>query len=252
MVRELGLSQIIGHRGAAALAPENTLAALRAARAAGCVWAEVDVRLTADAVPVLLHDATLERTTSGRGRLADSTLASLRGLDAGAWFADTHRGEPLPTLEEAMAEAARLGLRLNLELKSDAAGPGRDPAAAVRAVLDVLRRTPMPVGPPLISSFDAQRIEALSRTGVSWPLALIARRPAATLFERATALRCAAVACQELWVSEGHVAIAHKAHLALLAYTVNDPHRARRLLALGVASVFTDNPAAIGRHVPNR
>src|SRR5947199_8504280 len=89
----LQLPPVIGHRGAAAHAPENTLAGLRRAKALGCSWVEFDVRLTADNEPVLLHDNRLERTTDGRGRVSAMSLAAVRRHDAGPWFHSSFSGQ---------------------------------------------------------------------------------------------------------------------------------------------------------------
>ncbi|MGE5147834.1 MAG: glycerophosphodiester phosphodiesterase family protein, partial [Candidatus Eiseniibacteriota bacterium] len=86
------LPKLVGHRGAAALAPENTLAGFRAAAAAGVTAVEFDVRLSADGVPMVIHDATVERTTTGRGPVAAQSAAALGALDAGAWFGPRFRG----------------------------------------------------------------------------------------------------------------------------------------------------------------
>jgi len=88
---------VIGHRGAAASAPENTLAGLRRAAALGCGWVEFDVRLTADAALVLCHDSRLDRTTLGVGRIASLPLQRVRDCDAGSWFGSEFAGEPIPT-----------------------------------------------------------------------------------------------------------------------------------------------------------
>jgi glycerophosphoryl diester phosphodiesterase len=105
MARRFGFSgaaEIIAHRGFSARAPENTLAAIEAAIDADADAVEFDLHVTADGTPVLFHDATLERTTDGEGALSDRTLAQLRGLDAGSWFAPEFAGEPIPTLAEAL------------------------------------------------------------------------------------------------------------------------------------------------------
>lgn len=86
----LCLPRVIGHRGAAAAAPENTLAGLRKAKELGCSWVEFDVRLTADGAPILLHDDRLERTTSGYGEAAALSLAKVREYDAGGWLSLIH------------------------------------------------------------------------------------------------------------------------------------------------------------------
>ena len=112
------LPRVIGHRGAAACAPENTLAGLRKALELGCLWVEFDVRLTADGHLILLHDDGLARTTDGRGSAAKSLLAALRRHDAGAWFGRCFKGEPVPTLAEAVALLGELGIGANVELKA--------------------------------------------------------------------------------------------------------------------------------------
>src|SRR5512142_2967244 len=113
------LPPVIGHRGAAAHAPENTLAGFRRAKALGCTWVEFDVRLTADGVPVLCHDPRLDRTTDRSGRVAAQTLAAIQTSDAGGWFAPVFAGERMPSLEEALLLCAELGLGANIEIKAE-------------------------------------------------------------------------------------------------------------------------------------
>ena len=95
---DIRIPRVVGHRGAAGHAPENTLAGLRKAVELGATWVEFDVVLTGDGVPVLLHDDTLERTTNGRGSIAETALADVRSLDAGSWFSERFAGERVPTL----------------------------------------------------------------------------------------------------------------------------------------------------------
>lgn len=102
-----GQPRVCAHRGGAGLAPENTLAACRRALDSGVRWVEVDVRSTADGVPVLMHDPTVDRTTDGRGPVRAMRFSQLRELDAGGWFADAYRGEPVPSLEELLDLLAR-------------------------------------------------------------------------------------------------------------------------------------------------
>lgn len=109
--------EVIGHRGYSARAPENTLAALRWALEAGADAVEWDVHVTACGTPVLFHDETLERTTDGRGRVEDHTLAQLRTLDAGSWFGELFAGEPVPTLAEALEEIRPFGTSAYVEVK---------------------------------------------------------------------------------------------------------------------------------------
>ncbi|MET9018616.1 glycerophosphodiester phosphodiesterase family protein [Actinopolymorpha sp. NPDC004070] len=136
---------VVAHRGASGVAPENTVAAIRAAAREGADFAEVDVVLTRDGVPVLFHDNTLVRTTDvatvfpdrAPWQPGDFTLAELRRLDAGSWFADSFAGERIPTLAEALAALDEYGIGLWAELK----GANRHPDF-VPAVAEVLRNTP--------------------------------------------------------------------------------------------------------------
>ena len=109
--------RLIGHRGAKAVAPENTLASFRKAAEYGADCIEFDVRLCADGVPVIFHDNTLERTSDGVGRAADLDLAALKEFDAGGWFARELFGETIPTLPETIVLCRDLGLGMNIEMK---------------------------------------------------------------------------------------------------------------------------------------
>ena len=107
----------IAHRGAGKLAPENTLAAFRVGASHGYRAFECDVKLAADGVPFLLHDATLERTTTGRGPAAALPWSELARLDAGAWHGRLHAGEPLPNFATIAAFCLRNDFALNVEIK---------------------------------------------------------------------------------------------------------------------------------------
>lgn len=114
---ETGFVHVCGHRGNSMVSPENTLAALTATRTSGGTSAEIDVVLTSDGELVLLHDDFLDRTTNGKGLASKASLADIRALDAGSWFSADFAGEPVPTLSEAVAHAAEIGLGLVVEIK---------------------------------------------------------------------------------------------------------------------------------------
>ena len=120
---------VIGHRGNSSAAPENTVAAIDSAFAVGADHVELDIRLTADGHAVVMHDATIDRTTDGTGAIANMTLAEVRQLDAGSWFGPEFAGEPVPTLGEALAATNQRG-RVLLDVKVGGMG------AAIQAALD--------------------------------------------------------------------------------------------------------------------
>jgi glycerophosphoryl diester phosphodiesterase len=238
----LALPPVIGHRGAAASAPENTLAGMRMAHRLGARWVEFDVRLTADRQCIVLHDDTIDRTSDGTGEAAHLSFAALRRHDAGAWFASQFAGERVPAFEEVIDLLDELGLGANVEIKP-AAGQEADTARAAVGVLQ--RRWPAHLPAPLLSSFS--------------PLALAAARDAAPeiargyLFDRLPAdwlaavadLGCATVHCNERYLDRVAAGAVIANDYPLLAYTVNAPVRARELFGWGVSAVFTDCPDRI-------
>jgi len=234
-----GLASVIGHRGAAARAPENTLAGLRTAHALGARWVEFDVMLTADGAPVLIHDETLSRTTNGRGRVAQRTLAEIRALDAGRWHGPAFAGERVPTLEEAVAVLVELGLHANVEIK-----PARGHAPATgEVVAGTLAQLWPPDGPRLLlSSFERQALAAALRTAPAIPRGLLARRLPADWREAMVGLGCTTLHLDHSEITEPGLEALVGQGVPVLLYTVNQLARAARLLADGAAAVFTDVP----------
>jgi glycerophosphoryl diester phosphodiesterase len=230
---------VIGHRGAAALAPENTLAGLRKAAELGVRWVEVDVQLTADGVPILIHDFTLERTTDGRGRVNQASLAKIERLDAGAWFGPQYAGERVPTLEGAIRAMAELGLGANFEIKAGPARAARTGRIAARTIAD---HWPPHLPAPVISSFSVRALAAARSAAPGVPRALLLRRIAPGWRRKARALGCEAIHCAHKTLTKGRAARIQAAGYPLRCYTVNERARARTLKSWGVAAIFTDRP----------
>lgn len=230
---------IIAHRGAAGLAPENTLAAFRRAAELGAAWVELDCQLSADKVPVVIHDLRLGRTTSGRGQVCRRTLCELQRYDAGAWFAPGFAGQRIPTLAEALAEIARLGLGLNIEIKP---APGQEEETAVRALRVAAAAWPATLPPPLISSFARASLAVAKAEHRAWPRGLLVAGLPRDWETVLAELDCATVNLDHQHLSAERVALVRRAGYTVLAYTVNQPERALELWRWGVASVFTDVP----------
>jgi glycerophosphoryl diester phosphodiesterase len=243
----LDLPPVIGHRGVAGMAPENTLAALRRAHALGCRWVEFDVRLTGDGELILLHDDRLERTTNGCGIARALSLSAIRRFDAGSWFDPAFAGERVPTLAQAIAVLSELELGANVELK-----PNRGDAIETGTVAAdaVTRLWPAHLPAPLISSFVPDAIEAVRQRAPAIARGLLLRSATGKRWRRAEVLGCATVNVDHRRLHPAVVAEIRKAACSVLAYTVNDEMRARELFEWGVSSVFSDVPQMIFPQLP--
>ena len=236
------LPAIMGHRGAAAAAPENTLESLGLAADQGAAMVEFDVKLTADGAPILMHDEDLDRTTTGRGAVAATVLADIRGLDAGGWFADAWRGARVPTLEDAIGLLEERGVTANIEIKPC---PGREEETA-RAVVDCLkRRWSAKRAWPLLSSFARDSLAAARDAAPEIPRGLLLWGKPADWSAAARSLDCVTVHCAKEDMTPEWAAEIGRLGYGLAVYTVNDPDLAARLRHWGVDSIITDDPAAL-------
>jgi len=236
-----GLPRIIGHRGAAAQAPENTLAGFREAARQGARWVEFDVRLTACGHLVLMHDDDLHRTTNGAGPVAAYSLAALSDLDAGSWFGPAFTSERVPTLEEALAAAADLGLGVNIEAKAE--GPAG--LLTARAVASVLAGADTRY--VILSSLDICVVQEWARRVPEVPRALVLDEYRTDWAALAQDMGCSALHCNHEWLDRQHLAelCRDPSGPRLRAYTVNAVERAQELFAAGVEGVFTDCPGRL-------
>lgn len=228
---------LIAHRCGGALAPENTLAGLHVAARLGVKAVEFDVMLSADGVPVLIHDETLERTTNGRGRVADMPLATLQQLDAGNWHHPAFAGERIPTLSAALACCRHLGLAINLEIKPS---QGADQATA-EAVAAVLAGEALPAG-ILLSSFSVTALEVMRARLPDCPRALLLDAPDADWQEQLRAVAAIALHCNAAHVTAPLAAAVRDSGYGLACYTVNDAALAHALYGQGVNALFSDRP----------
>ena len=234
----------IAHRGAGKLAPENTLAAFRVGAGHGYRAFECDVKLSADGVPFLLHDTTLERTSSGQGTASQLSWSALSRLDAGGWHSRAFAGEPLPSLAAIAAYCIRNGFALNIEIKPT---PGDELATGRTVATEVARLWAGQAVPPLLSSFSPEALRAARNADARWPRALLLETLRTGWFDEARALDCVAVVTDHRLMDATVIARLHGAGLRALVYTVNDAPTAQRLLALGIDGIITD---AVDRFVP--
>jgi len=229
--------KILAHRGAGRLAPENTLAAFTHAYRLGQRMFEFDVKLSADEVPVLMHDADLERTSNGIGPLGAHTWSALATLDAGSWHSPQFAGEPIPRLDKLAEWLLSRGLMANVEIKPS---PGAD-ARSGEVIADLCARLWREVEVPcLLSSFSESALRAARQAAPALPRALLMDRLTPDWLARCRALDCVAADWNAVVLSPALLRDAHAAGLRVLAYTVNDPGLARRLIAWGADAVITD------------
>ena len=240
----------VAHRGAGKLAPENTLAAFRLGARFGYRMFECDVKLSADGVPFLLHDANLARTTDiaatndARGGDAglsntagNNTWADLATLDAGRWHSRNYAGEPLPSLAHIASFCLHNGFFLNIEIKPTP-GTERHTGEVVAEHAARLWRTAN--APPLMTSFDPEALAGAMAKAPALPRGLLLDAPHPDWLKVASELGCQAMVCNQAMWNLDTVAQAKAAGLRTSSYTVNDDWAAQRLIALGTDSIITD------------
>ncbi len=236
---------VVAHRGFSGKAPENTVAAFREAMALG-VMVELDVCLAGTGEVVILHDDTLDRTTSGSGKVADTPLSAIRELDAGSWFSEAFRNERVPTLDEALA-AVGGQVVVDIELK-----PIDAKAELARGVVEAIRRAGM-TERVFVSSFDpfllehvrrlapeirrAQLVGSFEGTDLAWYVKLVLRN----LWLNHRSQPDLVIGGDEI-VTERWVRRRKRRGLGIMVYTVNDPARMRQLRDWGVDAIITDHP----------
>lgn len=234
--------RVIAHRGGGQLAPENTLAGLAIARNLGFRGVEFDVKLSADATPVLMHDDTLERTTDGHGAVAETSYKAMSALDAGGWFGNEFCGEPVPAFAAASALCLQTGLWANVEIKPS---PGRE-----RETGEVVARMARLLWqgaalPPLLSSFSAVALEAAAVEAPELPRALLVAALPENWPGLLDRLQCVAMHVEHRHLDRATIKAIHDTGRGVLAYTVNDSERALDLLEWQVDALVTDQLDAI-------
>lgn len=227
----------IAHRGAGALAPENTLAAFRLGAEHGFGMFECDVKLSADGEPFLLHDAELERTTNGQGLAGALNWDALSRLDAGSWHGRTHAGEPLLRLEGLARWLQALGLMVNLEIKPTPGDEVRTGRVVAERVAEWWSQAEVK---PLLSSFSLEALGAARDARPDLPRALLTDRWIPEAVDQAVELGCCALVVHQAFLSDRRIEIIHEAGLKALTYTVNEAERADTLWAAGLDGLITD------------
>ncbi len=233
---------VIGHRGAAGHAPENTLPSLLKAHELGVDWVEFDVKLSSDEIPVLFHDDTLDRNTDGHGPIADQDLKALRTRDAGAWFGAAFADTRLPTLDEGLAVLARCGMGANVEIKPS---KGREAETGMIVGKALKENWPKNLPPPLVSSFSVTALQVCAVAAPNLDRALLVSSVPKNWRPQLDALQINTLHCLSRRLHERKAKEILDAGYTLRCFTVNRPERARQLLDWGVHGIISDYPDRI-------
>lgn len=239
------LPALIAHRGYSAAAPENTLAAVRAAYEAGATWVELDVQLLGDGTPVIWHDGDVARCSNGRVGLASMSWAKAQTLDAGAWFDDRFAGEKMPSLSEMLALLNELEMGANMEIKVN---KGRDPIALVERALPEMLDT-LPPERLIISSFNAAALGHCRQFASKERLALGVLFGSVPKSWREQCEAIEAFSVHPHWprLKRAQADAMQRDGYQILCYTANDPSAFHSRWEWGIGSVITDEPAAFKR-----
>jgi glycerophosphoryl diester phosphodiesterase len=236
------MTTVIGHRGAALHAPENTLVSIRKAAEQGARMVEFDVQPTRDDIVVLMHDTTVDRTSNGTGAVADLDFDYVSNLDAGSWFGAGFAGEPAPTLVETLKLCGELGLRANVEIKPDLADPER---AVDLVVKDIEATWTFDAAGPVISSFSGDVLRLVRKRSARLPIGVLVWKDKTLWPGLARETGAMSVHFSRRNLTETDVKAAIDEGLAVAVYTINDPAEAKKLLGWGVTGLFTDDPGGI-------
>src|SRR5215470_15967466 len=226
---------VIAHRGASGHAPENTLAAFRRAVALGATFIETDLQLSRDARFVAIHDETVNRTTNGKGKVHDLTLADLRKLDAGSWFGSEFSGERIPTLEEILEFSKKHDVVFYLEVKPSGSWGGE------HALIGALRESGE-IPRAVVISFDPEILKSLRKLEPTLMTGLLYDGQLENPLEKAVEIGARQLAIRGDMVTPALLAGARKKDLQVVCWTVNHPAHMRMLIDAGVDGIMSDYP----------
>lgn len=231
---------LIGHRGYPARYPENTLASFKAAMEAGCDMIELDVTLTKDRKVVVIHDDTLERTTTGKGPVRDRSFEEIKMLDAGSWFDARFATERVPELSEVLKLTTGRCL-LNIEIK-ESAFEADYPADAIEHQVVGLVKTGGAMGRVIISSFDQRILERIAAMDAPPAIAYISDREAdRSVLEMLLAIKAFSWHPRFRVLTRDQVEMLHAAGLKIFPWTINTREEAERILALGIDGLICND-----------
>ncbi|HZZ91097.1 MAG TPA: glycerophosphodiester phosphodiesterase [Usitatibacter sp.] len=247
MSRDWPFPRIIAHRGGGSLAPENTLAAIRAGQSMGYTGQEFDVKLSLDDRSLLLHDTTLERTTNGAGRAADMTFEALRALDAGSWHSAEYRGEPIPSFAEVAQQLLAKGTAADIEIKPT---PGFDWRTGTRVALEAQQLWSGSASKPLFTSFSFEALMAAKEAAPDIPRGWLIPRFTDADWKRLEDLEAVALVTDHRRFPVSEIERVKTAGYRVMVYTINDADVAQQYLDAGIDALVTDNLREFAQSFP--
>ncbi len=241
--------KLIGHRGTAGLRPENTYCSFSHAAELGLNWIEFDTQLSQDRGWVILHDATLDRTTNGRGTVGEHTFADLIKLEAGSWFTPPFADQKLPSLLGTLHLANKLNLCCNIELKCEA----KDADLYASEMIKFIQQYGELLSQAIFSSFDVQCLINLRESLPRLPISYLIDEFTEETIKICQKYNFHTINCDVGKIREEDLRAAQAAQLPVLLYTVNDPAIAQLWLNRGAYALFTDRPdLLLEKHVGDR
>lgn len=242
---------VIAHRGASAYAPENTHSAFKLAVEMHAEMIELDVLLSRDGIPVVIHDEKLKRTTSGKGKVGDYTLSELKRLDTGSWFDAEFKGESFPTLEEVLSYTKDV-IAVNIEIKTEAVTDESE-NGIVAKTLEVVQRTGVE-DQVIYSSFDYRVMLHLEELAPDMPKAILYERrqskgklPSELVKQyNVDAFNCSYKQLSDKWVDD-----LTSNNIPFNIYTVDDEKKMKELIKKGAAGIFSNKPDVLRQVVEN-
>lgn len=238
------MSKVIGHRGAAAYAPENTIESFQKALDLGCCFIEFDVMLSMDGEAFIFHDNQLQRTTNGVGDFGLVTAAYLKSLDAGSWFSKQCRGAKIPTLQDALIWLDRNNMQANIEIKPYHHTCTEQTTLAVLAGIQTY--WPKHKALPLVSSFDYDALLLCYERQPEIPLGILFMEWHDKWFVLAQDIHCVSIHLSRRIATEARIKTIKQCGYRVYVYTVNHRSLAHKLFQWGVDAVFSDQPDLLG------
>lgn len=238
----LTLPRVIGHRGACAYAPENTLSSFKKAYELGCKWVEFDVKLTSDQELIIFHDDTLERMVGEKALVEQLMLKQIQQFDIGSWFSPLFKNEHIPTFLEVIDFLGKHDMTANVEIKPS---PGFEVQTAEKTIEMIQQNWPTHILPPLISSFAFDSLKTARCCDPIAMLGLLMRDRDLDWLAMAQELNCVSIHVHEKILDKSLIDQIKSKGYNLLSFTVNDKDRACELFDLGVDCVFSDCPDKI-------